>query len=290
MKPTLTLILVLTASSCTFAQEEGGTVAGKALFYQSAGVATTIGAFEKSPGVPVQGAPYSATINNEMIQTLPDGNRIVHTSTGTTARDSQGRLRQDAALPAIGNLSAANAPHLVFILDPVAQTSYTLDLTDKTAQKMPMSPVVTTGSDPAAGSNTFFIQMETGASPAVPLPPPPGIFLQRSLSVNEQAQANTENLGSQVFEGVLVNGVRTTRIIPAGQIGNDKPISIITEVWTSPELKTIVYSKRSDPRMGEQTFRLTNIVRGEPDPTLFTVPSDFKISDGPQPIIYRRNQ
>ena len=74
---------------------------------------------------------------------------------------------------------------------------------------------------------------------------------------------------------------------PAGQIGNDKPLSIITEVWTSPDLKTVVYSKRSDPRMGDQTFQLTNIVRAEPDPSLFTVPSDFKISDVPGPIVYK---
>jgi hypothetical protein len=32
--------------------------------------------------------------------------------------------------------------------------------------------------------------------------------------------------------------------------------------------------------MGEQTFRLTNIVRVEPNPSLFTVPADFKIVDG----------
>jgi hypothetical protein len=53
----------------------------------------------------------------------------------------------------------------------------------------------------------------------------------------------------------------------------------------SPELKTVVMSKRSDPRMGEQTFQLTNIVRAEPDPSLFTVPTDFKSIggiDGPQ--------
>src|SRR6202030_4674702 len=91
-----------------------------------------------APGTPVQGAPYSATITNESVQTLADGNRIVQSSTGSTARDSQGRTRQDTVLPAIGNLSAANAPHLVFIQDPAAQTSYTLNLTDKTAQKMPM--------------------------------------------------------------------------------------------------------------------------------------------------------
>ena len=75
---------------------------------------------------------------------------------------------------------------------------------------------------------------------------------------------------------------------PVGKIGNDRPITIVTEVWTSPELKTIVLSKRNDPRMGEQTFKLTNIQRSEPDPSLFTVPSDFTITEGgAKTIIYR---
>jgi hypothetical protein len=83
--------------------------------------------------------------------------------------------------------------------------------------------------------------------------------------------------------------------VPAGAATEDtsrsRPISIVTEVWTSTELKTIISSKRNDPRMGEQTFRLTNIVRVEPDPSLFTVPSDFKIVDGgPKTILYRRSQ
>jgi hypothetical protein len=89
------------------------------------------------------------------------------------------------------------------------------------------------------------------------------------------------------MESVLVTGVRTTHTIPAGEIGNDKPIDIVTEVWTSPDLKTIVYSKRTDPRMGEQTFQLKNIVRTEPDASLFTVPADFTILNGPQDVIYR---
>jgi hypothetical protein len=61
-------------------------------------------------------------------------------------------------------------------------------------------------------------------------------------------------------------------------------------VWISPELKTVVMSKRSDPRIGEQTFRLTNITRAEPDPSLFSVPSDFKVIEGPGRIIYRMKQ
>jgi hypothetical protein len=281
-----TSILILAASFCAFAQDGGN------VMYQGAGPAGAVawGSFEKGPTAPVKGAPYSATINNESIQTLADGNRIVQTNTGAVSRDSQGRTRQDAALPAIGNLSAASAPHLVFIQDPVAGTSYTLNLTDKTAWKNPMPPAGTGGSVATVSASTFFIQTGSDVPPAPPLPPPM-IALAKHLPTDEQSEANTESLGSQTMEGVVVNGVRATRTIPAGQIGNDRAISIVTEVWTSTDLKTIVSSKRNDPRMGEQTFRLTNIVRAEPDPSLFTVPADFKIIDGgPKTIIYRRNQ
>jgi len=279
-----TLIFILAASFCAFAQEGGN------VMYQSAGPAAAIawGSLEKGPTAPVKGAPYSATINNESVQTLADGNRIIQTNTGTVSRDSQGRTRQDAALPAIGNLSAASASHLVFIQDPVAGTSYTLNLTDKTAWKNPMPPGGT--GVPGAAVSTFFIQTASGPPP-LPPPPPPMIALTKHLATDEPPETNTESLGSQTMEGVLVNGVRTTRTIPAGQVGNDRPISIVTEVWTSADLRTIISSKRNDPRMGEQTFRLTNIVRAEPDPSLFTVPAEYKIIDGgPKTIIYRRNQ
>ena len=156
----LTLILVLAASFYAFAQE-GGNVT-----YQSAGPA---GAVALGSFGPVKGAPYSATMNNESIQTLVDGNRIVQTNTGTIARDSLGRTRQDAALPAIGNLSAVSAPHIVFIQDPVAGTSYTLNLTDKTAWKNPMPPAGTGSSIAAVSSGALFIQ--AGSPPRSPLRP-----------------------------------------------------------------------------------------------------------------------
>ena len=248
-----------------------------------------VGGFGGSSGGPVQGAPYSATITNQSVQMLADGNRIVHDSTGTIARDSQGRTRQDTSLPAIGNLSAANAPHLVFIHDPVAQTSYTLNLTDKTAHKMPPMPPPPPGTAPD-GSNMFFIATGGEATASGQLPPPLPPMARGKVARAEQGQVSKEDLGSQTMEGLFVTGVRTTRTIPAGQIGNEKPITVITEVWTSPDLKTIVYSKRSDPRMGEQIFQLTNITRTEPDGSLFTVPADFKIVEGPKPIVYRPNQ
>jgi hypothetical protein len=289
-------IFTLVVSSCAMnAFAQGGQAGQTIAIGQNPGpgpVTINVGGFGAGFGATVQGAPYSATVTNESVQTLADGNRIVQSSTGTIARDSQGRTRQDTMLPPIGNLSAANAPHLIFIHDPVAQTSYTLNLTDKTAQKMPVPPLPPMPPPPGApgpGPDAFYVQAAGVAVASGQLPPPP-MIAQKVFMTRDQGQAATEDLGSQTMEGVFVTGVRTTRTIPAGQIGNDKSISIVTEVWTSPDLKTIVYSKRSDPRMGEQTFQLTNITRAEPDGSLFTVPADFKLVEGPKPILYRMNQ
>ena len=285
MKYALVLIwgLGLAASSCVVAQD---TTKGDVM-YQSSGVVTLSG---RMGGSPVNGAPYSATITNESVETLADGNRIVQNSTGTTARDSQGRTRQDTPLPAIGNLSAENAPHIVFIMDPVAQVSYSLNLTDKTAQKMSMPPAAS-GSGPTTTTRMFVARSAGSSSSDVPPPPlpPPGAIAMTKVGGEDHVDSTTEDLGSQTMEGLLVTGVRTTRTIPAGEIGNEKPITSVTEVWTSPDLKVIVYSKRTDPRMGEQTYKLTNIVRAEPDASLFAVPADFKMTEGSQNFIYRTN-
>lgn len=289
-------VFILAASSCAFAQGPHAQATNKVWISQNVGpgpVVIRAGEFGNASTAPIQGAPYSATITNESVQTLADGNRITQSSKGTIARDSQGRTRQDTSLPAIGNLSAANAPHLVFIHDPVAQASYTLDLTDKTAHKMPSMPPLPPGAAGPAESDTFFF-IQTGAIATAPgpLPPPLPVIAGRKVFKKgaDESQVTKEDLGSQTMEGVFVTGMRTTRTIPAGQIGNEKPLSIVTEVWTSPDLKTIVYSKRSDPRMGEQIFQLTNIARSEPDASLFAVPADFKLVEGPKPVIYRQNQ
>src|SRR5882672_5300180 len=211
------VILILAVSSYGLAQDSAKVMTAPSA---SAGVVAWR-AFEPSSAAPVQGAPYSATTTNENIQTLADGNRIVQTSTGSTARDSQGRTRQDESLPAIGNLSAADAPHLVFIQDPVAQTVYTLNLTDKTARKMPaLPPKLSTSGTESGSSGKFMVQMGTAESAGGPdlAVPPDGMVMQRTIiATRDQGKPTTEDLGSQTMEGVLVNGVRTTHTIPAGE-------------------------------------------------------------------------
>jgi len=278
MKHVFISALVFASSLCAQPEIKQFNIAGS-------GPVAISGSFGGPAMTPVQGAPYSATVVNESIQTLADGNRIVQRTTGTTARDSQGRTRQDTPLPPIGNMSTANAPHIVFVQDPVAQANYTLNLTDKTAHKLPIPPGL-----PAVGEARVTRMGVISAGVVAQ----PMIGLQTAFIGRDEGEAKSENLGSQTMEGVPVQGSRTTRTIAAGQIGNDNPIEIVTEVWTSPDLKTIVYSKRTDPRMGEQTFRLTNIVRSEPDASLFTVPQDFKLLDVPEAgkdvIFYKRAQ
>ena len=100
---------------------------------------------------------------------------------------------------------------------------------------------------------------------------------------------NGESLGKQMVEGVNADGMRETTTIPAGAIGNDRPIAITNESWYSEELQMTVMSKRSDPRTGDETFRLTNIRRGEPGAYLFQAPSGYQISEPKRdPLTHRR--
>jgi len=92
-----------------------------------------------------------------------------------------------------------------------------------------------------------------------------------------------ESLGTQTINGVSAQGTRFTRTIPAGQIGNDKPITITREVWYSTDLQMVVQSKHSDPRFGDTSYSLTNIQRTEPPANLFTVPSDYTIEQDAGP-------
>jgi len=110
---------------------------------------------------------------------------------------------------------------------------------------------------------------------AVPVPPvPPMPLLLGGLALPREGGTTTA-LPAKEIDGLKVNGERTTWTIPAGKIGNEKPIVSSREVWRSPELMLTVSSRDADPRSGEQNYRLEKIRRGEPDPALMKPPADF---------------
>ena len=213
-------------------------------------------------GKTVTGAPFSATFSTQSTQVLADGNQIQRNTTGTLARDGQGRTRRDMTLPAIGpwSTSGQTPPHVVFIDDNVAATQYILDPDRKIAREMQRHG-----------------KRGGGPPPNAQFAPPNGTPKQNNRNDNNVA---TTSLGTQTINGVQAEGTRITRTIPAGAIGNANPIVMTTERWYSTDLHTVVMIKRTDPRMGETIFQLTNIQRQEPDASLFQVPSDYTVQQG----------
>jgi hypothetical protein len=257
-------------------------------------------------GNTVAGAPYSAEAVTEIEQRLADGNRIVRKTTATIYRDSEGRTRRDQTLGAIGPwVVGGDLPQISSIYDPVENVRYMLNHTNKTAHKLPSfamppgasglgehirqrvraevasgfaqagvpAPIVSGAAPPA----------ESGADiPAepfeIPLPPPPGIGFQTGIAgAASPPDRRTESLGTQLIEGVEAEGTRSISTIPAGAIGNDFAIEIVSERWYSPELQTVILSLHKDPRMGETTYRLTSILRTEPSSSLFEGPEGYTV-------------
>lgn len=213
-----------------------------------------------SSGV-VKGQPFSAEVVRDTVQPLADGNRIVRTSTGMIARDSQGRTRREITLGNIGPwASAGKAPHLVIIDNPVSGKVYTLDGSRKMAIEMTPPPKLNWVRGRRGGSKAF------------------GEF---------RSDTKTESLGRKKMDGVSVEGTETIRTLPAGAIGNEKPIVITSKRWYSPELETTILLMRTDPRFGTTTYELKNIDLGEPAPSLFEVPSGYTIRSGKVYRAYR---
>jgi hypothetical protein len=234
------------------------------------------------PGKVVKGAPYSATAVTETVQTLADGNKITSTISSFLARDSEGRTRREQSLPSIGPwASEGPAPKLTNINDPVSGNTYMLDDRMKTASKLRnVEPLA------ANGGNVHYQRVVRVQGQSAPVTAEAGqVFIMRNagavgMNAEPGSEPKQEKLGQSSIEGITADGVRTTTVVPAGAMGNERPITVTDERWYSPELQTTVLSKHSDPRMGETTFRLTNISRSEPAASLFQVPPDYETVDG----------
>jgi len=220
----------------------------------------------------VVGHPYSADQVTERVQTLADGTRITQPPQTTKFyRDSAGRTRiEHVFTPPPGAVMAAG-PSFIQIADPVAGYSYMLDPRTQTARRSAFAPAMQRPN------------MVAAAKPALPAVLPANAAA--TAAARPRPDRSRESLGTQTIEGVLAEGTRTTITFPEGSMGNDRPITTVTETWMFPDLKTMVLSKSSDPRYGDSTTKLTNIVTAEPDAALFQVPAEYSIVDEPtQPI------
>ena len=243
-------------------------------------------ASESFGGKMIKGAPYSAEAVTESIQTLADGNRIVNRITSSIFRDSEGRTRREQTLKGLGVLGNGEEPlQTIFINDPVAGVTYSLDSRSHIARKsVPIRfEFLSKPGAPAVEGQKFEFKVGPGDGEQFALRTEAGgastfVFKAKSHNANEVK----EQLGKQIIEGIEAEGTRTTVTIPAGEIGNERPIEIVSERWYSPELQLVVMTRHSDPRMGETTYKLTNISRAEQPKSLFEVPPGYTVKERPQ--------
>ena len=245
---------------------------GTAVFHVGTTEIVNVEPMENVPAI--GGAPFTADATTEFSQMLSDGNRIERRFSTSLARDGKGRTRSEQDVAMLGplvvlqkgmNWSAKPSqvtpaqpeqpPRFTVITDPVEGVTYTLDERSKEARR-----------NPAQSAAQQLLEVKKINDK----------ITGRAAGTNAVI---VEPLGTRQFEGVSAEGTRITTTIPAGQIGNLNPINMVTERWFSKELQMAVLITRRDPRSGDTVYRLTNIVRAEPPPDLFTVPSDYRIVD-----------
>ena len=201
----------------------------------------------------VTGAPYSGDGTTTVKAILYDGTRIERHVTARFYRDSAGRIRREQTILGLEELNpSGDSEKVVMIVDPVAGVFYALNPGSHQALKMPTSAPALAGQPPA----------------------PP---------LSAAAPPKDESLGTRQIEGLTAIGRRTVTTIPAGQVGNDRPLEISDERWESPELEVVLFSRHHDPRTGDVEYRLMNIRRTEPPQDLFKVPPAYTIVDAPWP-------
>ena len=273
------------------AGQEGGPPVRHKIMGPDGGMSVFIASEMGFGGKVIKGSPYSAQAITEAVQTLADGNRIVRKMTASVYRDGEGRTRQDQSVGNIGPYAVAGEPRqVIFINDPVSNVNYVLDARDKTARKISFSRVESFqrkgDADKAMAEKTAAADMAISnaaggvvvAGPRRPMKDK--VWVGEGNTFNVQLkEPKTESLGKQMFDGVEAEGTRETTTIAAGEIGNEQPINITFERWYSPELQVVVMSKHTDPRVGENTYRLTGINRSEPSRTLFELPSDYTVKE-----------
>jgi hypothetical protein len=188
----------------------------------------------------VTGMPYSALGTSETTTLRPDGIRVVHQNKVRVWRDSIGRTRSEFFISGVaGPMPLELNTTLTVIDDPAAQKRYVLRDADRVAVTMPIVPCRI--AEPAPSGNA--------GAPVL--------------------------LGERKVGGEVAAGSRIEATIPAGAIGNDRPLQMSAEQWFAKEVQVVVEATYRDPRSGDTNFRLRDIQRTEPDAALFRVPKEY---------------
>jgi hypothetical protein len=225
---------------------------------RAAGIPDYGGVRTEVPGIwltPVANSPFSASVDILTHEKLPDGTERIRTSSNHIARSASGRIYNERRM---------------------------------------LVPVTFKGQSPLLGAHTYdpgnhlsvMLEPRTHLAKQVILAhPAPVIPGYAPLKVNSNPGPNRteEEIGSQIFQGFTLQGIRKTLTIAAAASDTGKPLVVTDEYWFSPELSIYMIIKHNDPRTGEQLVTVSKVERTEPDPAIFAIPATFKVVDETPP-------
>jgi hypothetical protein len=203
--------------------------------------------------LPFTGAPFSATIEADVVRTLADGSTATVKNLRAVARDTSGRIFQQRAFFTPDGDSKPRIRALEY-RDPTRHEQYECIVAEKTCYVTPYER-------PAMSA------MPAGGLDAC------GCASPRSKGYTVQEEA----LGQKTIENLEATGSREITTLPAGQFGNDKPQPIVKEFWYSSRLGLNLITKRFDPRAGSQNFLVERVSLDEPTPKTFEPPADYRV-------------
>ena len=86
---------------------------------------------------------------------------------------------------------------------------------------------------------------------------------------------STHDLGTETVAGLLQNGTRKLRTVPAALSGTGHDVTITDDYWYSDDLKIYLMLRHYAPRTGEQVVGITKADRREPAPSTFQIPLGY---------------
>lgn len=243
-------------------------------FGKGAGVVSGHGAHVAASGVMAGGtsrvvtdSPYSAVGRSETVTTLAGGNRIVRSNTIRYFRDRRGRTRTEYTLSSLGPIALDAARTIVIIDDPTTSKRVVLHPDLKLVTETPR--IVCRQAPAGERAGVGAVAMPYAAESAANAPDTP------SIAPAPLRALRTDQLAERTISGLRAIGRRTEYSIPAGELGNELPITVTSEIWYSPDLQIVLAATHRDPLAGDTTYQLENVVRREPDAKLFVIPRDY---------------
>lgn len=213
-------------------------------------------------GPQTNNVPYTLTRTSTIVQTLANGATITRTFTVKSARDSEGRSYSETHLtfPIGPDRQPVDTVHYS-VFDPVARTRINWDDRTKIANviHIPTPDTVQHRTQPMQAA-----EVDAARQPQ---------------AVRAPRQVTREDLGVRTIAGIEARGTRTTGIIPAGEVGNDQPLTVITENWISTQYQIPLLTITDDPRSGKRTDKVTEFQAGEPDPALVKIPEGYTVRE-----------